>query len=158
MDKNEAMIQYLLSCPTIQDNPLFFNFVNAKDNSNQIITESNIISAHEPYIDGSVLKVYNINIILFKSISQNAVVKLDGYPDENVTDLALVQELVDWISAQSELRNYPDFGSDCIVDNIYTTTDNPVLDVIDTTVQPPLARYSVTIRVEYLDNSKRIWS
>ena len=152
------MIQYLLTCPTIQANPLFFNFINAKDNSNQIITESNIVSANQPYIDGSVLRVYNINIILFKSISQNAVVKLDGYPDENVTDLALVQELVDWIAEQSEIQNYPNFGDDCVVDRIYTTTDNPVLDAIDNTVQPPLARYSVTIRVEYLDNSKKIWS
>lgn len=157
MDKNKAMITYLLSCPTIRDNPLFFNFINAKDNNNQIITESNIVALQQPYIDGSVMRRYTIKIILFKSISQNAVVKLDGYPDENVTDLAMIQNVVDWIMEQAENANYPDFGTDCVVDSIQPLTSNPVLDAIDTTVQPPLARYSISIVVEYLDKSKLLW-
>lgn len=161
MDKNEAMIKYLLTCPTILNNPLFFNFINAKDNNNQIVTESNEKLLNQPYIDGSVLKQYNISIILFKSISSNAIVKPIGtseYPDENVADLALVQELIDWISEQADLGNYPNFGNDCVVDSIQTETNNPVFDGIDDTVQPNLARYSVTIQVEYLDNSKKIWN
>lgn len=156
-DKNKAMISYLLSCHTILQNPLFFNFINAKDNNNQIITESNIRDLQKPYIDGSVKKRYTISIILFKSISQNAIVKMQGYEDENVEDLAAVQELIDWITDQSNAQNYPDFGSDCIIDDLYTTTSNPTLDGIDTTVQPPLARYSVSIVVEYVDKSKVIW-
>ena len=158
MDKNKAMIDYLLSCPTILNNPLFFNFVNAKDNNNQIITESNEKILQRPFIDGSVLKQYTITIILFKTISQNAIVKLDGYPDENVTELAMVQELIDWISEQETLQNYPNFGNDCTVESIGTTANNPNLDDIDVSVQPPLARYSVSIVVEYVDNSKRIWN
>ena len=38
MDKNQAVIDYLLQCPQISNNALYFNFGEASDNSKQIIT------------------------------------------------------------------------------------------------------------------------
>lgn len=157
VDKNESIITYLLGCPVIADNPLFFNFINAKDNNNQIITSGNDTALQVKYIDGSVLKEYIFTIVLFKSVSQNAVVKAEGYPDENVTDLADVQSLIDWINEQDSIYNYPNFGEDCRVDSIETLTSTPVLEDVDTSIQPALGRYSIAIRIPYLDKSNVIF-
>lgn len=157
VDKNAAIISFLLNCPVIANNPLFFNFINAKDNNNQIITSGNDTALQTKHIDGSISKEYIFTIILFKSVSQNAVVKIAGYPDENLNDFADVQGLIDWINEQDFYYNYPDFGENCIVDSIETLTSEPVLEDVDTSVQPALGRYSIAIRIKYVDNSKVIW-
>ena len=157
VDKQSAIISYILQCPQIQNSPLYFNFINAKDNSNQIVTSANDKYANKPYITGSVEKIYTFTIMIFKSITDDAIVKLEGYMHENVEELAYVQGLIDWITAQNDLRNYPNFGTDCEVDSIETSEETPRLEGINVEVSPALAMYSVTIKVRYVDNSKNIW-
>lgn len=157
IDKNQAVINYIIQCPTIQNSPLYFNFINAEDDTNQFVTQSSERYASRRYIDGSVMKIYSFTIILYKSTADIAIVKMDGYPNENVSDMSDIQALIDWIREQAELNNYPNFGEDCIVDDIYTLTENPSFDGIDEQVSPPLAIYSVTIEIPYLDVSKKLW-
>lgn len=157
VDKNQAVIDYIIQCPTIRNSPLYFNFINVEDNTNQFVTQSTERFASRRYIDGSVLKIYSFTIILYKSAADIAVVKTSGYPNENVSDMSDIQSLIDWIKDQQELHNYPDFGEECIIDDIDTTTDNPAFDGIDDQESPAIAIYSVTIEVSYLDVSKKIW-
>ena len=42
MDKNKAIIKYLMQCPTIKNNPVFFNFGEVEDNSKQIYSISRL--------------------------------------------------------------------------------------------------------------------
>lgn len=156
-DKQEAIINYILQCPQIKDTPLYFNFINAKDNTSQIVTTANDRFLDKPYITGSVEKQYSFRILIFKSITDDALVKLEGFAHENVEELAYVQALIDWISEQNELKNLPDFGEECDVDGIETSAETPRLEGINMEVAPPLAMYSVTIRIHYVDNSKNIW-
>ncbi len=157
VDKNQAVIDYIIKCPTIKNSPLYFNFINAEDDTNQFVTQTQERYASRQYIDGGVLKIYSFTIILYKSTADIAVVKMEGYPNENVSDMSDIQALIDWIREQNELHNYPDFGEDCIVDEISTTTENPSFDGIDDEVSPPLAIYSITIEIQYLDVSKKLW-
>ena len=157
IDKNQAVINYIIQCPTIQNSPLYFNFINAEDDTNQFVTQSSERYASKRYIDGSVMKIYSFTIILYKSTADIAIVKMEGYPNENVSDMSDIQALIDWIKEQQELHNYPNFGENCIVDDIYTLTENPSFDGIDEQVSPPLAIYSVTIEIQYLDVSKKLW-
>ena len=157
VDKNKAVIAFLLQCQQIVNSPLYFNFIDAQDNDKQIITYSNDVSANRPYIDGSVLKRYTFTILDFKSISDSALVTLSGYANENVEDLADTQALIDWIADQNDLRNFPNFGEQCEVQGIRTTSDVPNLEGINTEVTPMLAVYSVAIEIEYIDNSKKLW-
>lgn len=157
VDKNQAVIDYIIQCPTIQDSPLYFNFINAQDDSNQLLTQSTERYASRRYLDGSVMKIYSFTILLHKSAADIAVPKIEGYPNENISDMSAAQALIDWIKEQQDLHNYPNFGENCIIDNIDTTTDNPNFDGIDDQVSPPLAIYSITIEIQYLDTSKRIW-
>lgn len=157
IDKNQAVINYLIQCPTIQNSPLYFNFINAEDDTNQFVTQANDRYASRQYIDGSILRIYSFTIITYKSAADIAVVKAEGYPNENMSDMSDIQALIDWIKEQRVLHNYPDFGEGYAIDDIDTTTDNPTFDGIDDQVSPPLATYSVTIEIQYLDMHNKLW-
>ena len=158
INRNQAVIDYLVTCPTIKESPLYFNFINAKDNNNQFITVADSTTSQQKFIDGSVYKTYTFTLSCFKALSHNPMVKQEGYSDENIDDLSDVQALIDWVNEQDDEQNYPDFGDMCDIDRIYTTTETPNLAGIDNSVSPNLARYDVTIKVDYLDNSKRLWN
>lgn len=157
MDKNQAIIDYLITCPEIQDNPLYFNFIHGKEDDKQIITTSNDKATDKPYVDGSVSKLFTFTIIDFKSVAYRAIVKDGMHQDENVEDLLQVQNIIDWISEQNENKIFPDFGEECVIDEISTTASNPNLNGIDSNVSPALAKYSISIQVKYIDYSKAIW-
>lgn len=157
MSKNQAIIDFLITCPAIQKNPLFFNFLNAKDNNQQIITQANDKSLQQAYIDGSVLKQYTFTMIFFKSVLYQAIPKVEGLVNENVEELGEVQEIIDWVEEQADNKNYPNFGDKCLIDDMRALSENPGLNGVDTSVTPPLAKYSVSIQIDYLDTTKAIW-
>lgn len=157
-DKNEAIIEYLLTCEAINSSTLYFNFINAKDKTTGFITVDTDVALNSPYIDGSVLKRYSLTVISNLSITNNPIVKVAGFNNENVSDIAEVQALMDWVNAQEVSHNYPNFGSECVIDRIRTATNTPRLDQINATVNPPLAKYSFTIQVDYIDYTNKIWT
>lgn len=157
MSFEEAIIDFLLTCPVIGNNPVFFNFLKAKDQNKQIITIANNTNLNKSYIDGSQLKRYSFTIIDYRSVTYQALVNQAGYPNENVEEYLDIQGLIDWIDEQNEARNYPDFGEFCEVDRMFTTSTNPDLNGVDTSLTPALAKYSVTVQIDYLDTSKVLW-
>ena len=154
--KEQAVINFLCACPTIQNNPLFFNFINAKDDNKQIVTMGNDKNINKPYIDGSVLKRYSFTLIDYRSVSYQAIVKAQGYTNENVQEYNDIQSVIDWVNEQEDAKNYPDFGDDCQIEEMRVVTENPVLNGVDTQLKPALAKYSFTIQIDYIDNSKVI--
>ena len=154
VNKEQAVIDFLRNCPAITANPLFFNFIDAKSDNRQLVTKGNEISTNRTYIDGSVLKKYTFAVIDFKSVTYQAIVQAQGYTNENVEEFIDVQGLIDWVNEQADLRNFPDFGSDCEIETMKVLTDNPVLNGTDTQVKPALAKYSFSIQIEYIDCSK----
>lgn len=158
MDKYQAVIDFLIQCPVIAANPLFFNFLNAKDDNKQIITQANETSLNKKFIDGSVMKRFTFTIIDFRSVIYQPIPKVEGYVNENVEEIIDVQSIIDWVNQQAELENYPNFGEGCEVDSMQTTSDNPNLNGVDTQVTPALAKYSISIQIDYIDKSKAIWN
>lgn len=157
-DKNQAVIDFLLECPQIANNPLFFNVINAKDNDKQIITQSNEKSLNRTFIDGSVMKRFTFTIIDFRSVIYQPLPKVEGYTSENVEEMFDVQGIMNWVNAQADEQNYPDFGNDCQIDSMRTTSENPNLNGVDTSVSPALAKYSMSIQIDYIDTSKAVWN
>ena len=166
VDKNQAVIDFLLTCPKINSNPLFFNFLNAKDNNKQIITQANDTAIDKVYVDGSILKRYTFTIIDFRSVTFEPIPKnlpipgtttTTDYVSENVEEMFDVQGILDWVTEQADALNYPDFGEDCEIDSMRTTSTNPNLNGVDTSVTPALAKYSISIQIDYLDKTKAIW-
>lgn len=157
VDKNTATLDFIATYPDVQTNPLFVNFINAKDNNIQFLTDSNEKILNKPFIDGSVMKRYTFSLVITKSITDMAVPK-DVMSNENIDDIADIQALMDWINEQGEKHIYPNFGENCIIEEMHTTSENPSLDGINTEVTPALALYSMEIRIDYIDYSKVIWS
>jgi hypothetical protein len=159
-DKNSATLDFIATYPDIQNNPLFFNFLNAKDNDIQFLPSSNEKVLNKPFIDGSVKKRYTFSLVITKSISSMAIAKdpTEGLLSENLADIANIQAVMDWVNEQGDNHIYPDFGDKCIIDDMHTTAENPNLDGINTEVTPALALYSMEIRIDYIDYSKVIWS
>ena len=158
VDKNQAVINFLIQCPQIRDNPLFFNFAEAKNDNKQIVTMANDKSINKGFVDGSVSKRFTFTLIDYRSINYQALVKLPNYQNENVSEFLDIQSIMDWVNEQNELRNFPDFGNDCVIENMRTATDEPNLNGVDNSVSPSLAKYSMSIIIEYLDSSKKIWN
>lgn len=156
MDKNKAITDFFQTYADISNNPLFFNFGDIENDAYQVNVTTNDASLNRKYIDGSELRRYTIYIDSFKSVSNTPVIS--GRSSENLDDMKEVQKLLDWIIAQADARNYPDFGEDCIIDSMSTSSTEPVLIGIDSSMNPPVAIYRIAIRIEYIDNSKKLWS
>ena len=157
VDKNQAVIDFLITCPKIRNSPLYFNFIEATDDSKQIVTLANDKALNHSYIDGSVLKQYTFTIVDYKSVAYQAVVKMTGYPNENVEEMMDSQAIIDWVTQQNRLKNYPNFGPKCEIEEMEAATDNPTLNGVDTSVNPSLAKYSISIKITYLDTTDVIW-
>lgn len=157
MDKNKAILDFIATYSGIATSPIFVNFINAKDDDVQFLTSSNDVALNRKFIDGSVLKRYTFSLIITKSITDMAVAK-DLLENENIADIADIQKFMDWVNKQGEDCVYPDFGEDCVIEEMHTTAENPSLDGINTDVSPALALYSMEIRIDYIDYSKVIWS
>lgn len=165
IDKNQAVIDFLCTCPAIQSNPLFFNFLNAKDDNKQLVATGNDKSMNVKFVDGSERKRFTFTIIDYKSVAYQAIVKpiqvgtgVQTYANENVQEIMEVQAIMDWITEQNEARNYPNFGNDMIIEEMRTLTENPNLNGVDTSVSPALAKYSMSIQIDYIDTSKVLWN
>ena len=157
MDKNKAVVDFLLTCDYIKNNPLFFNFGEAKSDNKQIVTIANDTRVNTPFIDGSVRKRYTFTILDYKSVAYKAIPRREGASDENMENAFEAQQVIDWVTEQAELRNYPDFGADCKIDDMIAVTDQPNMSGVDRAVTPALAKYSISIRIDYIDYSKTLW-
>ena len=157
-DKNQAIIDYLTTCPYVENNPLFFNFGNAKDSDIQIVAQSNDVSLNKTYVDGSILKRFTFNLLIYKSVSYNPLVTTEGYPNENLEEVKEVQNIIDWITTQNRLENFPDFGDDCTIESIEALTNNPSMNGVNSSVMPPLATYNISINVTYCDFENTVWN
>lgn len=158
VDKNQAIIDFLMECPQLKNNPLFFNFTEAKDNNKQLLPLANDKVMDRTFIDGSVMKRFTFTLIDYRSVAYQAVVNQAGYANENVEELFDTQGIIDWITEQALNKNYPDFGNTCEIEGMIVLTDNPNLNGVDTSTKPSLAKYSFSIRIDYLDTSGRIWN
>jgi hypothetical protein len=148
------MLDFLQTCPSIRDNPLFFNFGKVENNAHQANMRSDDVSLHRPYIDGTELKRYTFQLDSFKSVAYNPVIQ--GLTDENLEDFNEVQSLIDWVNEQDDAHNYPAF-KDCVIDKMRSISSKPELVGVNTTMSPPMAVYRITIQIDYLDTSKQMW-
>ena len=157
VDKNKATLTFINTYPGIATSSLFMNFINAKNDDVQILTDSNDSSSNRAFVDGSVKKRYTFSIVITKTITDLPIAK-DIMVNENVDDIADMQSFMDWINEQGENNNFPDFGENCDIEEMHTTAENPSLDGINTESGPTLALYSMEIAIDYIDYSKVIWS
>lgn len=91
------------------------------------------------YIDGTAKRrfLFMLRIVLPWS---------DGYDGTNEESLALATELYDWVTAQNEAKNYPDWeGAE--ITSVFPTQSFPEMGYIYET--DGLAEYIITCEIEY---------
>ena len=169
VDLNKSILDYIYGCPVVADNPMYFCVAEEQDNNNQLIMSSEFPEDNIEYIDGTVERTYRAEILMYKSVAYNPIVTeevgtsgrvipSDVYLNENLEDMEEGQILIDWIEQQNENRHFPNFGEQCIIDSVKTTSKRPILYGINPEVEPPLAQYSVGLEIKYLDISKQSWN
>lgn len=152
MTKLEAVIAFLLTCPNVSGNSVFFTLGQMRDGAKKVNVEASDVATQKPFIDGGVQKRYTVNLDCFKPISINPLVSTAT--DLNVTSFEDAQAVIDWIVAQDDDDNYPDFGTDCVIDEMKPVTQEPKFVGVDNSASPKYAVYRITVQINYLDNSK----
>ena len=168
IDLNKRILDYIYDCPVVEKNPMYFCVAEEKDNNNQLQPTGDGPQDAIKFIDGTVERTYRAEILMYKSVAYNPIVTeevgtsgkripSDLYPNENLEDMVDGQELIDWIEEQNENRHFPNFGEYCIIESVETTSNRPVLNGVNPSLEQPLAQYSVGLKIQYLDISKQIW-
>ena len=159
VDKNKAIIEFLRQCPQLENNKMFFNFAEAGSDNKQIIIDASDKILNTPYINGDVLKRFTFTIIDYRSITYDPLMKAFGVEEnENVEELLDCQSILNWIDEQAKIGNLPNFGNDCIIEEMKALTNNPNLNGTQSLGSLTLAKYSIAIQIEYLDISGRNWN
>ena len=156
MNKDEAFINFIKTCELFNNEKLFFNFGIVEQGARQFITQSDDALIDKECIDGSKRKRYTMYLDTFKSTSYIPIVDDKLTVDENFEEFNEVQEILDWINDQDSIRNYPDFGTDIVIDKMQTTTNKPELVTVNRTLEPAVAIYRISVRIDYVDLSNTI--
>lgn len=156
MSKNQIMLDYLRQCPGVER--LYFEYGERRADAIHLLTSSVEKATSAEYIDGSQPKQLDYSIVWHKPMTYMPVMTEEGQTAPGVAELDDVQGIIDWIAAQNRNHNYPDFGEHCVVDSMHCLHDAPRLAGIDTHYNPPLARYTFTLRVEYLDTTHCVFN
>ena len=97
------------------------------------------------------------NPIVTEETPKGEIIPSELYKNENLEDMEDGQTLIDWIEEQNDNRHFPNFGECCIIESVRTTTSRPILNGVSTSLEPPLAQYSVGLEIVYLDTTKQLW-
>lgn len=138
INKHAVMFEYMQQCPQIND--LFYNFSTSENGDTVIAPATNEFVVQE-YIDKSRLKWYDFSIIRFLPLTTN--------PNDPLNAVIIfdVEEVMQWIEAQEDAKNYPDFGDRCEVQEISVLQSVPTVAGRD----QQGAKYMFSCRVEYLE-------
>lgn len=157
MNKNQIMLDYLQQCEAVKQ--LYFQYGEMRAGAMQLMTNSVESAARAEYIDGSRPRQLDYSLIWYKPISIMPVRNpVTGQYNANIAELDDVQGIIDWITDRQYDHDLPDFGPGCEMESIRCLHEVPQLLGIDVAASPPLARYSLTIRVEFVDTTRRIFN
>lgn len=150
MTKNEVMLAYVQRCPAI--GRLYFTAGEMRPDSVQITASSVETAAQTAYIDGSRLRYLDYNLIWFRPLAVAPVRNpATGQYNQAVAEIDDIQEIIDWVEKRNDAHDLPEFGDGYVTDSIRCLQAVPQLLGIDNNYSPPLARYTFTLRVEFLD-------
>ena len=144
-NKLQAVLELVSTCPLVGYD-LYFNFTNQTDNDgNTSLVTANYGTVVKKYTDGEVLKKMQFEIRQVKPFATYS------NTNQNVEQMQIVQEFLDWINEQGKTGNLPDFGTECEVQDIRTPEGvyTPILEGNDTEG----ALYAFPFEVLYLERN-----
>lgn len=137
-NKHQAVWDWMYQCPAISD--LYFNSGVAR-NGDTILATSAAEKAKKVYVGGSSLRQYDFTVVQFKTVNAD----VPNNP-ENVQVMVDVEQVMNWILAQNEQRNFPAFPENCTIQRIETLANMPTVAGQDATG----AKFMFSARIVYL--------
>lgn len=134
--KHRAVWDWLMTCPMIGD--LFFNATPAKSGATCLVPSDQIV---ERYIDNSELRHYNCALTRFQAFSS------DPNDMANITAVTDLEELADWLEAQTAAGNLPEFPEGCEVQEIRVLPNESGYMVAQDFTQ---AKYMIQFQIDYI--------
>lgn len=140
-NKHRAVWDWLATCPLIGD--MFFNAGRAEDGNTTMIPAEQTAAE---YNDGTELRWYDV-----------ALTRWAGYSDDpndtaNIQDAADIDDIGDWVEAQVDAGNFPEFPEGCTVTDISVIPAASGWAVAEDT---NMLKYMLQIRIEYLRDTSR---
>ena len=143
MNKIQAVMDLISTCPLVGYDA-YFNFVDEThtDNNTSLMTDG-YGQLVKKYVDGDKLKKFQCFIRQIKPLSRYS------NTSENIEQMQVVQEFLDWINEQGRQKNFPDFGERCEVQEMSTPdgVDYPML----AGVYEGTALYSFPFEITYIE-------
>ena len=114
MNKYQAIMDFINTCHLVGYDT-YFNFIDeTHTNNNTSLMTIGYGTLIKRYIDGGCLKKIQCEIRQVKPLSSYS------NNSENIEQMQIVQEFLDWINEQGKKGNFPDFGESCIIHEMRT--------------------------------------
>ncbi|MCR4622675.1 MAG: hypothetical protein K5663_11400 [Clostridiales bacterium] len=148
-----ATLAFLKQCPALSG---LLGFEAAAGGNIRVLTQGTSAANNRKYIDGSEGRAFDFVIEFYKPLNTLPYIAERGEGNQNLKGVLDVQELISWLDDMRREGTEPDFGDKCVIDDVKSLNNEPVLAWVDTQKTPPIAKYTVTVRVEYTDYTNSI--
>lgn len=142
---NTAMIDFMKQCPAIE---YMYEVFSEMEDGTQLFEPTTTDNYITTYIDGRKRKRLDFTISNFVSITTNS----NSTTSENILEIEEMQEIINWFNLQVKKRNYPNFGDFVEIDEMYSLQAQPNLAGVNYELSPPLAQYTLSFSVEYIED------
>lgn len=109
MNKHEAMREYVSNFPPISDQWLYFQYLET-EHGMQAIEPISFESSRRDVLGNKIMQ-YDFGIALVRNISSTS-------DDVNTDNMYFIDQWQDWIDEQNYNYNFPDFGSEYLIESI----------------------------------------
>ena len=109
MNRYEKVMELIKQCPLV-GNDTYFNFIDETNNDgNTTLATVPYGQLIRKYVDGEKLRKMQFEIRQIRPLAQYS------NTNANMEEMQKVKEFLDWINEQGRIKNYPDFGENCII-------------------------------------------
>ncbi len=117
MNKYEAVLSFINTCPLV-GRDTYFNFIDETNNDgNTSLMTTPYSTPYRKYVDGEILWRMQFEVRQVKPLSS------ESNTVANAEQMGLVQQFLEWVRTQGNLKNYPDFGEKCNIIDLKISGD-----------------------------------
>ena len=141
MTYTQSVKEWLMQCPAIRADRIYFNYLSAGDRNQCFQTVENSTSTED--ILGNEIGKYTFAVIDFRSLTKNPLFRTS----KDLDSLADAGQINEWLRAQRRARNFPVFDG-AVVDDIEVPPE-PVFAAEDKSEGMNLAKYMIQVVIHY---------
>lgn len=141
LGKTKAAFEWAKSWDFL-DGYLKLNTITTADGDAAFVTQQSDLIVDDPFIDGTAPRRFSFQLHMVTPWSE-------GYDEVNEESIAVVSKWIDWVNAQFDLGNIPDFGDTAKITGIETDQNMPSINV--TNPEESLAEYVFFGRIDYVE-------